>query len=383
MIYRILFIFILFTSGCKTVQTPSASVYDSSPAVNFNRILQEEVTNSKNGTVGISLTVISPQLGLDFSGAAGYNSLQKDSVLHKDQPFRIASLTKTFVATAILRLQEKGLLLIDDPITKYISQNHRTILEKGGYTPSKITIKQCMLHTSGLFDYAEGNKDYITEAIKTPTKKWTRTEQIQFAMTHGQPYALPGEEYHYSDTGFILLGEIIETVTKMDLAEGLRSLLKFDVLNMTSTWLESLENRPDGLRPSVKRYLDDIDTTFWDNSIDLYGGGGLSSTTRDLSVYLQALFNGGIYENDDTLPIMLLKKDFDSGNRNLPDYRLGLGYTKTKSSKVEVYMHSGFWGTLFVYIPAYKCSIAINHTNGDSQTLKKVGTYIKWLQEQS
>jgi len=237
-----------------------------------------------------------------------------------------------------------------------------------------------MMHTSGLFDYAEGNMDYINEAAKDPTKRWTRTEQIQWAMDHGAPYGLPGEVHHYSDTGYVLLGEIIENTLKTGLAEGMRDLLKFDTLGMSSTWLESLEDRPEGLPPSVKRYLDDMDASLWDNSVDLYGGGGLQSTTRDLATFLQALFSNEIYEQPETLPVMLLKSEYAGP---LAEYRLGLGYIKGRKSGVEAYMHSGFWGSLFIHFPAYNCSIAINHTADESNgALQKVIDYIQWLDTQ-
>lgn len=354
--------------------------YENTPDEVFTRILQEEVSDPEANVAGVSLTVISPQLGIDFSGASGYDSTTKEKALLADQPFRIASLTKTFVSTGILRLREKGLVRIDDPITDYISDEHIAILEKGGYMPSKITIKQCMMHTSGLFDYAEGNREYITEASKDPNKRWTRTEQIQWAMDHGKPQGDPGETYHYSDTGYVLLGEIIEKKTGKGLAEGLRELLKFDALGMSSTWLESLESRPDGLPESVKRYLGEMDATSWDNSVDLYGGGGLQSTTRDLAVFLQAMFSGKIYDKQETLPVMLLKSEFTGDP--LTEYRLGFGYIKGRKSGVEAYMHSGFWGTLFMHFPAYNCSIAINHTNDESNgALQKVIDYIQWLDE--
>ena len=286
------------------------------------------------------------------------------------------------MAAAILRLQEEGKLQIDDPIASYISEEHQGILNKGGYDPERITLKQCMMHTSGLFDYAEGNEDYINAASQNPSKRWTRTEQLQFAMDHGPKMGAPGENYHYSDTGYILLGEIIENQTGNGLAEGLRNLLEFDALGMKSTWLESLESRPEGLPPSVKRYMGAVDASNFDNSVDLYGGGGLSSTTQDLTLFLQALFHGEIFEKSDTLNLMLLREGYDSGGKELPDYRLGMGSITWKESGTEAFLHSGFWGTIFIHFPDYDCSIAVNDTNGDSGVLQKVVDYMQWLDEQ-
>ncbi|RMB60986.1 class C beta-lactamase-related serine hydrolase [Dokdonia sinensis] len=371
----------LALASCATTQ--KNVMYDTNPAVNLQRILDEEIGTGEDDSAGLSLTVISPELNIDFTGAAGYGSLERNTKLDASQPFRIASLTKVFVATAIVRLREEGLLSLEDPISMYISPAHIDILRKGGYNPDAITLRHCLTHSSGLYDYAEGGPEYIEVASQDPSKRWTRTEQIQFAMDHGKPHGPPGEAYHYSDTGFVLLGEIIEKLTNKNLAQGLRSLLKFDELGMSTTWLESLEPRPDGLLPSVKRYMGTIDATDWDNSVDLYGGGGLASTTRDLGIFLQALFNGKIYENEDSLGVMLLEKEYDPHGKPLPEARLGFGSIQGKQSGIVAYTHSGFWGTLFMHFPKYNCSIAINDTNdGNNEALQKVVNYVVWLGKQ-
>jgi len=354
--------FLFCIAACMLVTSCSSTkkiVYDENPSVELQRILDEEGANPKNSILGISLSVVSPELDIDFIGATGFDGVEKKHVLDAEQPFRIASLTKVFVASGILRLHEQNLLSIEDPISKYISEEHIS---------------------SGLYDYAEGGPEYIQEASKNANKRWTRTEQIQFAMDNGKPHAAPGLEEHYSDTGYVLLGEIIEHLTKTGLAEGLRNLLKFDKLGMSATYLESLEERPEGLKPSVKRYMGEIDASDWDNSIDLYGGGGLVSNTRDLTLFLQSLFNGKVFENDDTLAIMLLKKDYENIGEALPEQRLGFGSIVGKESGIEVYLHSGFWGTIFMHLPEYNCSIALNNTyDGESNALQRVLDYVIWL----
>ena len=353
---------------------------DEPPTVSLQRILEEECCTAQNGIVGMSLAVVSPDLDINYSNAIGYNSLERNDTLLVQQPFRIASLTKVFVAAAILRLYEQKKLALSDPISKFISPDHIAILRKGGYNPDAITIRHCLTHRSGLYDYAEGGPEYIEEASKDPAKRWTRTEQLQFAMDFGKPQGFPGEVEHYSDTGYILLGEIIEERTALGLAEGLRQLLKFDELGMSATYLESLEKRPSGLLPNVRRYMGEIDASEWDNSIDLYGGGGLVSTTEDLTVFLQGLFNGKIFDKSSVLDVMLLKKEFDAQRNQLPSQRLGFGAIIGKKSGLEVYLHTGFWGTVFMHIPKYNCSIALNNTNdGNSEVLQRTLDYVVQL----
>ncbi|MEL6484471.1 MAG: serine hydrolase domain-containing protein, partial [Bacteroidota bacterium] len=307
-------------------------------------ILDKASKSKKNTIVGVSSSVKAPKLGIDFTGSSGFDSAEKTNSLSPKQPFRIASLTKVFVAAAILRLQEQQKITIDDPITKYISDAHIKLLKDGGYVLDSITLRHCLNHTSGLYDYAVGGKEYVMEAMKNPKKRWTRTEQIKFAMDNGKPHAPPGQEEHYSDTGYILLGEILERQTNSGLAESLRTLLKFDALGMTSTYLESLEERPEGLPPNVRRYMDGLETTHWDNSIDLYGGGGLVSTTADLTLFLQALFDGQIFEQEYTLDIMLLLKDYDGDP--LPNQRLG--FTSIFGKKSGVVLLTGRYPNIFI-----------------------------------
>ena len=271
----------------------------------FQSILDAAV--AENEITGVSMAVLAPNSGISWTGAAGYDSREKNVLLRPSQPFRVASITKTFVAAAILRLQEEGKLKIDDPISGYISKEHQEMLRKDGYDPGSITIKHCLQHRSGLYDYAQGSSAFIEAALQDPKKRWTRTEQIQFALQEGDPYGDPGEVYAYSDTGYIVLGEIIEVASKKNLAIALRELLKYDAIGLKATWLESLEQRPPELSDPVHRYFQDIDATAWDNSIDLYGGGGISSTTSDLAQFINALFTNTIYEEDNSLTTMLEK----------------------------------------------------------------------------
>ncbi|MGY8915670.1 MAG: serine hydrolase domain-containing protein, partial [Flavobacteriales bacterium] len=290
-----------------------------------------------------------------------YDSKQKTHKLSAKQPFRIASVTKTFVAAAILRLQEEEKLSLEDSIAPYLSDEHLQLLTTDGYDPKAITIKHCLQHRSGLFDYAEGNEFYIDSIIKNPSKKWTRTEQLKFAMDAGDPLGNPGEVYGYSDTGYILLGEIIEKITGKSLAPALRQLLEYNALGLKSTWMEGLEDTPLGISQPVHRYIGEYDATTLDNSIDLYGGGGISSTTKDLAVFFDALFNGQIFKNPETLTIMLEDPGRLPNGAESEDYRMGL--SKEGVMGISGYMHRGFWGTVWIHMPKPNYTIVVNFTN--------------------
>ncbi len=128
--------------------------------------------------------------------------------------------------------------------------------------------------------------------------------------------------------------------------------------------------------------MGDIDTSDWDNSVDLYGGGGLSSTTMDLAVFFNALFNQGIYEQENTLETMLadagpLKKNKKEGRT----YRMGLWEIPVFDG--VGYMHNGFWGTAWVYVPEFNATIAVNYTNDTSGAgifSKTMRLFRKWAE---
>src|SRR5207253_1984624 len=117
------------------------------------------------------------------------------------------------------------------------------LLRKGGYDVDAIHVRHLLMHTSGLYDYAS-DPAFVKYVLTHGHHRWTRREQVRFAMTHGKPYAAPGAEFHYADTGYVLLGEILERRTGGGLAHAYRSLLSFKRLGLANTYLESLEPRP-------------------------------------------------------------------------------------------------------------------------------------------
>ncbi len=347
----LLIIFTLFLLGCRTAPR----------SLNFQSILDKAVKKKSNQLSGVSMTVFAPKLDIYWTGASGYDSKEKTQKLSAEQPFRIASVTKTFVAAAILRLQEDQKLRLGDSISPYLSEEHIQLLKSDGYDPDMISIKHCLQHRSGLFDYASGGTAYIDSIIKNPTKKWTRTQQLEFAMASGDPLGIPGKVYGYSDTGYILLGEIIEKVTGQSLPRAIRELLKFDALGLKSTYMEGLEAKPAGLQSPVHRYIGDYDATTLDNSIDLYGGGGLVSTTKDLAVFFDALFNGKVYKYPETLNIMLEDPGALPNGAESEDYRMGLSQDGVLG--ISGYIHFGFWGTVWIHMPKPNYTIVVNFTN--------------------
>lgn len=263
----------------------------------------------------------------------------------------MASNTKTYVAAGVLRLYEDAKLRIDAPIASLLSKESIETLRRGGYDPDVITVRHLLTHTSGIFDYAMSTP-YQEAVFGSPTRRWTREEQLRFAVDKGQPYGAPGTVFKYSDTGYILLGEIIERVSGKPLAEALRTLLNYKGNGWNETWLETLEPEPAGVRPRAHQYFGTVDTYAWDPSFDLYGGGGLTATMRDMAGFTRGLFEGKVYRKKETLELMLSEPPVPTER----SYRYGI-YSRLIGGERAI-GHTGFWNTFSFHFPELNATIA-------------------------
>jgi D-alanyl-D-alanine carboxypeptidase len=317
--------------------------------------------------------VDSPVLGVEWEGAAGMADPANGVPMTPANPVRIASNTKTFVAAAILRLWEKSRLGLDDAISDHLAAEHLELLRGDGYDTEAMTIRHLLTHTSGLFDHG-GSEKYLAAILADPMHHWTRTEQLRGAVEWGDPHGPPGEIYTYSDTGYILLGEIIERTTGRSLGEAVREHVGYERLGLDSTWWETLEPRPAGVPDRAHQFLGDVDVTDSLPTYDLYGGGGLASTVGDMARFFRALFTGGVYANQETLDTMLstfdgLRPIDNASERALPPgaYRMGVWVVEVEG--FTAYRHTGFWGTAATYVPDLDLAVASTINQGEGPML--------------
>lgn len=240
----------------------------------------------------VSARVLYPPRGVNWAGALGSADGAGGPPARVDQPFRIASVTKTFVATAVLKLVESRRFTLETPIAGLVAPATAGRLAEAGADPSAISIGQLLTHRSGLFDYAQ-TPEYVEQVLAAPQRRWTRAEQLELALSVAPPVE-PDLVHVYADTNYILLGEILERATGQSLAAALRTLIDYRRLGLRNTWLESEEPAPAGIGPRLHQFLDGVDTHDFDPSFDLYGGGGLVSTTQDLATFFRALLRGRI-----------------------------------------------------------------------------------------
>lgn len=308
---------------------------------------------------GYIVNVLSPANNIDLSVANGLSEVATNTKISAWQPSRIASVTKTFTAASVLRLAEMKRLSLNDSIERHASPKLVEVLNSGGYDTSAITIKQLLQHSSGIADYAGNGEQYqgafAQAVLSNPSRKWTRVEQVEFAVNNYGPVGIPGEEFHYSDTGYILLGDIIEQVTKQSYAEAMRSLLKYQDLGLSSTYLEDSEPIPDRLLPQAHAYAGGVDVSGVDASYDLFGGGGLVARVQDVSKFFAALFDSSIFEDESTLDLMLGNGEpCLKGSGGEPAH---MSLYPRKVGSETCFGHSGFTGITALYCPSLRASI--------------------------
>jgi D-alanyl-D-alanine carboxypeptidase len=322
--------------------------------------IADSVLKARPRVPGLLVHVEVPKTGRKWSIASGWSDTATKTPLRANQPVRIASNTKTYTASAILRLVEKGTIALSDPIEKHLPAEFAALLKRGGYPTDRMTIELVLSHRSGLNEHP-AVPSYVRAIKADPAHRWTRLEQVTWLVDSLKPIGAPGEKFSYSDTGFILLGAIIERYTGKSFGAGVRELVGLDRLGLKSTWMETLEPEPAGVAPRAHQYMTGDDTYLLDPSFDLYGGGGIAASVPDLAGFTTAVLTGKVFEKAATLDSMMVIR-----STNLYD-GYGFGLFRVNIGGRRGYGHSGFWGTISVHFPAEGVTIAVAETEQSQQ----------------
>ena len=213
-------------------------------------------------------------------------------------PFRIASITKTFTAAVIVQLAAEGRLAFDDRLADRLPAEYADLVPRihvldGVSYGEGIMLRQLLTHASGLFDYAMSDGFFGT-IIQDPGHVWTPREMLEGSMVWGQPHFAPGKGYGYaySDTGYVLLGVIIESLDGRPLHESYRARI-LDPLGMGGTYLEGHEEHRG--QEMAHPYEGVHDCAPIHGTAD-WAGGGLVSDLDELAVFGQALLGGRVVQ---------------------------------------------------------------------------------------
>jgi len=215
-----------------------------------------------------------------FEKGYGYASLDPDVKVSPRTKFRIGSVTKQFTAAAILRLQEMGKLSVDDRLSKYWP----------GYPRGdEVRLHHLLTHTSGIHSYT--SRPDFEQMVTKPTAVGDLIRSFQ-----DDPYDFdPGEKWSYSNSGYLLLGWIVERVSGRSYAEFLKEQF-FDPLGMKDTGVHTrgagLENEAIGYAQQGDRVEKAPD---WDMTW-AGGAGALYSTVEDLARWNDGVFGGRVLD---------------------------------------------------------------------------------------
>ena len=266
-------------------------------------------------------------------------------------PLRIASITKTFVAASILRLWEEDLIDLDAPLARLISTEHNALLVSDGYDTDAITVRHLLMHASGMNDHFSGDA-YKGMVIAEPTREWTRGEQISVMVETSDPVGAPGDGFSYSDTGYLLLGEVIENLTGEPLGQAVKRLTKLENVVSDNVWWDAEDTPPAGAPVRAHQWLGDIDTFNIHGSVDAFGGGGIVASVEDTARFFRGLFAGDVFKEPETLALMTEAPGRPEGS----PYRMGLFVGDKKGYRT--FGHGGFWGTDVFVSPELNIVIA-------------------------
>lgn len=268
--------------------------------------------------------------------------------------FRIASCTKPFVAATVVSLVNDGRITLDQPVIDLCAPamaDLLTVFEHG----RTITVRQVLQHRSGLVDHTR-----FPEFDQPAQYRWTANEQLTIAVSKPALFD-PGTAFSYSDSGYVLLGQVIEHLTGSPLATSVRERLRFDALGLASLHWEIDEPTPDGL-VRAHQLLDDHDSHGWHPGFDLFGGGGLVATVGDLARWWTAWFGGSV--GDVTTHLAEPAPTTGPAGEHLPfGDRTGLGLFGRTVAGTTVWGHPGFWGLETSHLPDLGVSIAVSLTH--------------------
>jgi D-alanyl-D-alanine carboxypeptidase len=354
--------------------TPARATEGSGVPTNLRLRAALELYVAEHPSVpGAVLHVEAPALGLSWEGASGLFAFDEDRPQASTDPFRTASVTKTFTAAAMLRLVEEDELSLGDSIADHLPTGlvqRIAVIDHRSYG-RRITIRQLLNHTSGVYDYAT-DPGWRTDVLADPQRLWRPRELVHVAIRSGAPYFRPGRGFHYSDTGYVLLGLIIEHVTRLPLAEAYRELLPIAELGLDHTYLEGREPTPADTGDRAHQYIDEIDTTSWNPSFDNFGGGGLVSTAGDLDSFIRALFEGRVFSESSTLRSMLRVSRH-------ADVALGLFGDRVVGRRA--WNHTGFFGSFVYYVPSLDLSFAGSMNQATASNLGLIRSVIRIVED--
>lgn len=314
---------------------------------------------SRNGDRGGGVLWISSlDCGLLWSGSSGLSDHLSRHEMGTSHNFQIASITKTFTATVVLQLVEESAFALDDRIGDLLPgtvTRELLVLDDHDFGP-ELTVRQLLSHTSGLPDYwldppfvrDDHNAFMLAFFAGVTDRLWEPRDILEYVRML-DPIDTPGASYHYSDSGYVVLGLLIEEFADKALHEVYRERI-LDPLGMEGTYLNYREATRSN-RVVAHRYANG-----WDDygrvgySAD-WAGGGLVSNAEDLERFIAALAKDQLFTKPETSELM--RSWIETGETDT-EYGLGLFHVELGKGRGGLWGHEGYGGSWMYYWPKHR-----------------------------
>jgi len=208
----------------------------------------------------------------------GYKNFATHVLNDSNTIFQIGSVTKQFTATVILKLQEEGKLSVQDKLSKYFPQFKYA---------NKITLENLLTHTSGIYNYTNDIDEADSAIVCNPADKQLALDLI---FKHNLDFK-PGTQFRYCNSGYYLLGMIIEKVTGKSYEQNVRDII-FTPLQMTHSLFDFKHSADTNIATGYQTLNDSIQKEAsawrWDSTVS-YAAGAIWSTTGDMHKWAQAI----------------------------------------------------------------------------------------------
>ncbi len=330
---KLIFFYLLMTLPFLALAL-SASAQNTS----YRSILEESFGDHQSGATAI----VAKKGKILYQDAIGNANMELGVEMKMEHIFRIGSITKQFTAVAIMQLEEQGKLSIQDPITKFIPD-----YPTHGHT---ITVEHLLTHTSGIRSYTD------MDSFGSMFRKDMTPEELVAVFKDEPMDFVPGEKFNYNNSGYILLGVIIEKVSGLSYQEYVQKNM-FDPLGMTASYYGSasqvIPQRVAGYQGARGDYrnADYLSMTL------PYAAGSLLSNVADLYTWTQAVH---AHQLVSAKSLAKAFSPFELNDGKESDY--GYGWTLSKIYDRPAVEHGGGINgflTESIYIPEEELFVAV------------------------
>ncbi|MEF8832747.1 MAG: serine hydrolase [Candidatus Thermoplasmatota archaeon] len=278
--------------------------------------IEDFITNwmSENKVPGMSVSIVKGEDKI-YARGFGARDLKENPPATPDTLYGMASVTKSFTALAILKLVERKEIELEDKISKYVPVKWN----------NNVTIQDLLTHSSGMPSL--GVSEALIDRLIQMDERGLALSDLEDFYTHlnsakDEIAAEPGEEFFYFNSGYALLGQIIEKVSGKSYPQFIQDEI-FEPLDMKRSRFDYDEKVEDIMTPYFMGEEEPEETPYPLREIG-HPGGGLLSSANDFANYLIMQINGGNYKGQQIVDPNLLEKAHDSHiTRETGDYGFG------------------------------------------------------------